>query len=75
MDINDAGDNPGDGQWMTYGELAEDPADRAEGGVRLAQRHRLRRQPAMTVRYRVLVPTESQNHRANRQFLLGATRV
>jgi hypothetical protein len=57
MDINDAGDNPGDGQWMTYGELAEIRQIGRRAAVRLAQRHRLRRQPGNDGATRVLVPS------------------
>jgi hypothetical protein len=56
MDINDAGDNHGDGQWMTYGQLAEIRQIGRRAAVRLAQRHRLRRQPGNDGATRVLVP-------------------
>jgi alkanesulfonate monooxygenase SsuD/methylene tetrahydromethanopterin reductase-like flavin-dependent oxidoreductase (luciferase family) len=46
-------------------------------GTVLATRHRLVRErvAAMRAIWTQDSPTESQNHRANRQFLLGATRV
>ena len=57
MDKADAADM-GDGQWMTYGQLAEARQIGRRAAVRLAQRHRLRRQPGNDGSVRVWVPAD-----------------
>jgi hypothetical protein len=54
MDETDAGD----GRWLTYGQLAEARQIGKRAAVRLAQRHRLRRQPGNDGQTRVWVPTD-----------------
>ena len=57
MDNADAADT-GDGQWLTYGQLAEARQIGRRAAVRLAQRHRLRRQPGNDGTVRVWVPAD-----------------
>jgi hypothetical protein len=53
----DAADT-GDGQWLTYGQLAEARQIGRRAAVRLAQRHHLRRQPGNDGAVRVWVPAD-----------------
>jgi len=57
MDNADAADT-GDRQWLTYGQLAEARQIGRRAAVRLAQRHRLRRQPGNDGTVRVWVPAD-----------------
>jgi hypothetical protein len=57
MDETHAADT-GDGSWMTYGQLAEARQIGRRAAVRLAQRHRLRRQPGNDGSVRVWVPAD-----------------
>jgi hypothetical protein len=57
MDDTEATD-AGDGRWMTYDELAAVRQIGRRAAIRLAQRHRLRRQPGNDGLARVWVPTD-----------------
>jgi hypothetical protein len=53
-----AGDDAGDGVWVTYGELAKARNIERRAAVRLAQRHRWRRQAGNDGLTRALVPPD-----------------
>ena len=56
--MTDAGDDAGDGRWMTYGQLADARGISLRAAVRLTQRHHLRRQPGNDGKTLVLVPPD-----------------
>ena len=67
-DDADARSDTGDGSWMTYGQLAEARQIGRRAAVRLAQRHRLRRQPGNDGSVRVWVPADMAVSSAFRPF-------
>ena len=62
------GADEGDGRWLTYGQLAEARQIGRRAAIRLAQRHRLRRQPGNDGQTRIWVPTDMASSSPHRPF-------
>jgi hypothetical protein len=68
MDDADIRPDAGDGQWMSYAALADVRQITRRAAVRLAQRHRLRRQPGNDGSVRVWVPADMATSSPFRPF-------